>query len=275
MSSLHIGSRKKARWGNDEIRSLKDQLKAGIMRYMVHIPGRTRAAIDYKARDLKLASATRWSKDETKKLRREIKAGKSPRQIRIVNPVTGERRSAKAVRVRAVRRRMVKKIKPRVPWSGQEIALLRRLIKNGYTPRMIKQKGLFGPGRVSKDGHKLPARGVNALAKMVQRLRLGNSVRSERASEGRRHVRGWLLQELNAFIRRNGKILPAAEIAKMFGISPSAIRRRRKKLRVKVTWHDAAKMEKSRFQDPELAQARSDATKRSWQARRARMAQES
>jgi len=111
----------------------------------------------------------------------------------------------------------------------------------------FKDKGLFGPNRRDDGGWPLPERSCNAIAKMVQRLGLGSPAKRAIAQDAKKLFTSKFRQRLDSFIQEHSKVLPAREIAAVFGISSSTVRRRRAQLGIKVTWRDAVTMSTSTF----------------------------
>ena len=127
------------RWSAEEKRTLRRQIKASVPLSGVRVTQRTRGAIAYQLRQLKLFPTSRWTKGQVRLLRKEAKLGKPPWRITIFG------RSAHGVRNKMLRLGLWRpKFHNQRPWMRTELNRLKHLVLDrGYTARQAVANGYF------------------------------------------------------------------------------------------------------------------------------------
>ena len=173
----------------------------------------------------------RWSPTERRRLIRQIQQGKTLPDIRIPG------RSSPAINNQRQRLRSAgwlcgQKKRKIQPWTTRELMALRRYVnKFRMSAAQIASAGLL-PRHKSKD----------SIAQQMRRQRLGDRRRrlaSSLAHRLDRHERA----ALESFLKTAGRKVASKEVAAKFGISPKTVTTYRRRLNLRLSWHEARSSE--------------------------------
>ncbi len=173
----------------------------------------------------------RWSPAERRRLIRQIQQGKTLPDIRIPgrsSPAINNQRQ----RLRSAGRLGSQKKRRMQPWTTRELMALRRYVNQfRMSAAQIASAGLL-PRHKSKD----------SISQQMRRQHLGDRRRrlaSSLAHRLDRHERAALEQ----FLRTAGRKVATKEVAAKFGISPKTVTAHRRRLNLRLSWHEARSSE--------------------------------
>lgn len=187
------------------------------------------------------ASKKAWTEEEKAILVRsarelEAKLGHTLRS-RDLGRIRVPGRTAHAVKSQAARLGLTQPTRTARRWTDRERQVLTVLARTrGLGARSIKERGFFSDQ--GTDVQSFRERSTDAIAQMKRRLHLVDDSRSRRARYAKR-LTTEERRRLRAELRANPRGLTTEDFAEEFGVSPSTIRRYRKRWRIRQTWRDA------------------------------------
>ncbi len=138
------------------------------------------------------------------------------------------------------------------PWTIRELKQLTTLTTEyGFSAEFIAQLQLI-PGR-SKD----------SIGKMMGRTGLGNAAVKERARRARR-LRPDERRQFERYLLEEGRLVPAAEVARKWGIAQKTVNAYRRRLGVPLTWQQARSSEEYQRKQKECAREFRERTLARW-----------
>ncbi len=167
-----------------------------------------------------------WTQQEKELLIRQVGQGRKLPQIQIPS------RSPAAINQQRQRLREAgfvstdSKRKLRL-WTIKEIRALREYA-NGYR---------LSAARIVRAGL-LPGRGKDSIGQQMKRQGLGDPKR-RRAGRKAHRLNAQERAELERFLRAKGRKLSSAQVAERFKISPKTITAYRRRLKLRLSWHEA------------------------------------
>jgi hypothetical protein len=120
------------------------------------------------------------------------------------------------------------------PWTIRELKHLRSLtIDYGFSAEFIAQLQL------------IPGRSKHAVGKMMGRVGLGNPAVKERSRQAHRLGPSRRL-ELDQYLIGDGRLTPAAEVSRQWGLAQKTVNSYRRRLGIPLTWQQARSSEECR-----------------------------
>ncbi len=144
------------------------------------------------------------------------------------------------------------------PWTFPELKKLTSFTQEyGFSASFIAQMGL------------LPGRSKDSVSKMMGRHGLGNPVVKERARQARR-LDPEHREEFREFLLGEGRLLPSAEAARIWGVAQKTVTAYRRRLGIRLSWEEARSSEEFKIQQRKRAEAFVEHTRERWKEWRER-----
>ncbi len=198
----------------------------------------------------------RWSLPERRSLIRQVRQGKTLSELRIPG------RSPAAINNQRQRLRRAgllgsNKTRPIQLWTSRELVILRRSVKRfRMSAAQIARAGL------------LPRHSKDSISQQMRRQRLGDR-RRRLASQLAHRLDRRERAALERFLKTKGRKLSSKEVAAKFAISPKTVTAYRRRLGLRLSWHEARSSAEHQQRMEQVRRAVSQQNRARWQRWRA------